>query len=513
MAAVMDDVRTGFDSLAGAVEGAAQARPECVAIVEKDRKATWSQLRDRVAAMAADLHGRGFLPGDRVALLAGVGASNVEVAAALSWAGLVAIPLNFRLSLPELTQAVRTAAATAVLYEPAYRDQAESIAQMQEDILAIDMSDLSTNGEAAARHVWQPGELALILFTGGTTGAPKGVMHSADALMVQGRNVQNCLSYDADTVALHSQPAFHIAGVNQLTALTLAAARIVFRADAGPPAVYQEIAANGVNSIGAVPTTLAMLLASPDRDDALLARLQSVVYGAAPISEKLLRDVRAAMPQARLCQLYGLTESGPISALLPEHHMLDDPDILRSAGKPRSHVEVRIAGPDGAPAGPDVVGEVMLRGHGVTSGYWQDAERTGELFTDGWMHTGDAGFIDGRGFLTIVDRYKDMIVTGGENVYSGEVENIIAAFPGVAACAVYGVPDDFWGEIVTAAVVAKPGAQIDPDAVIAHCRAHIAGYKCPKAITVRDTPLPLSTLGKVLKHVLRAEAIAARQAA
>lgn len=260
-----------------------------------------------------------------------------------------------------------------------------------------------------------------------------------------------------------------------------------------------------MNSIGAVPTTLGLLLDFDGRDDSLLKRIRSIVYGAAPISETLLSRALDAMPNARFTQFYGQTETGAVTALLPTYHVLEGPKAgkLRTVGRPRPHLEIAIGNDEGALLPTGSVGEILIRGRGLTPGYWRAPEETARLYVNGWLRTGDAGTIDEDGFVSIVDRYKDMIVTGGENVFSIEVENVLSTHPDVVQCAVYGVPDERWGEIVEAAVVPRAGAVISAADLIAFSRQHIARYKTPKSIRFHPEGLPLNGLGKVLKHVLR----------
>lgn len=497
------------DSLAGWLEHRANSGPERQAFLNGRASKTWSRVAENVARRAAALAALGIRPGDRVATLACLSEDHVEFTMALSWVGVTAVPLNTRLSAAEVFDILGRASVVALAFDESFSAQARIAAEAIGIGQCIEISGDIPEIARVDRHRWRAADLAAILFTGGTTGLPKGVMLSASALLIQGQTVLNALSYDEDTVVLQAQPIFHIAGVNQLYASTMAGATLVFRADSGPVATYEEIARNNVNSIGAVPTTLAILIDHASRDDALLARIRSVVYGAAPISTALLKRVAAAMPNAKLCQLYGQTETGPISALLPQHHDIEGAwgNKLDTAGPPRPHYRLRTTDEVGADVPAGMPGEVVVKGAGVTDGYWRDPERTSELFRDGWLRTGDAGILDADGFIRIVDRYKDMIVTGGENVFSGEVENTLALHPAVAACAVFGVPDDFWGETVRAAVVLAPGAKTTDQELIAFCKERIAGYKCPKAIDIRTVPLPLSALGKVLKHALRAEAV------
>ncbi len=263
-----------------------------------------------------------------------------------------------------------------------------------------------------------------------------------------------------------------------------------------------------------VPTMVRTLLDQPDLAAYDLSSLQYITYGAAPMAEAMLREAIRALPKVRFVQSYGMTETSPIATLLGWR----DHDIsaganprLRSAGKAALLADIRIADPaSGADMPLGERGEVTVRGPMVMRGYWRQPEATAKAVRNGWMHTGDIGYLDADGYLYVVDRLKDVIISGGENIYSQEVENIIHLHPAVKDCAVFGLPDPKWGEIVHAVVVPKPGCTVTPEEIIAHCRASIASYKCPKTVQIRLIALPLSGTNKVLKAQLRNELIARR---
>jgi len=228
------------------------------------------------------------------------------------------------------------------------------------------------------------------------------------------------------------------------------------------------------------------------------------LYGAAPIDDALLLQALQALPGVRFCQVYGMTELSPVITALPAscHAAEAPPHLRRSAGRPVPIAEVRIVDNLGRPVPTGTVGEIAARGPMVMAGYWNKPEQTAEVLRDGWMHTGDGGYMDEQGYVYVVDRLKDMIVTGGENVYSAEVENAITQLPQVSMCAVIGVPDDQWGERVHAVVVLRAGQALTAEELIAHCKSEIAGYKCPRSLEFR-TEIPLSPAGKMLKYQLR----------
>jgi long-chain acyl-CoA synthetase len=230
-----------------------------------------------------------------------------------------------------------------------------------------------------------------------------------------------------------------------------------------------------------------------------------ITYGASPMPETLLREAMAKFPKVHFSQVYGMTELSPAATMLrPEDHRQGPTHRLRSAGKPVTGVELRVVDSDDHTRPTGEVGEIVVRGPNVMKGYWRQPEQTKQALRNGWMHTGDAGYLDADGYLYVVDRTKDMIVSGGENVYSAEVENAVGQHPAVKQCAVIGVPSDRWGEAVHAVVVLREGQSVDPEEIIGHCRTLIAGYKCPRTVEIRREELPLSAVGKVDKVALRA---------
>lgn len=255
-----------------------------------------------------------------------------------------------------------------------------------------------------------------------------------------------------------------------------------------------------------VPTMLTMILQFPDFADYDLSSLQRITYGAAPMPEALLRRAMQRFPNVAFSQSYGMTELSPMATCLrPEDHRLNGTTKrLRSAGSRVPDVDVRIVDPNDEPVAADVVGEIVVRGPPVMRGYWRQPVLTATALRGGWMHTGDVGYFDSDGYLYVVDRVKDMIVSGGENVYSTEVENAIASHPDVAQCAVIGIPDEKWGEAVHAIVVPRPGSRVDTGLLDQHCRGLIAAYKCPRSMEIRAEQLPLSSVNKIDKAVLRA---------
>jgi acyl-CoA synthetase (AMP-forming)/AMP-acid ligase II len=345
------------------------------------------------------------------------------------------------------------------------------------------------------------------MYTGGTTGAPKGVMLTHGALKFNALACSAHGSYFANDLYLHAAPMFHIADNANSGAASLFGAGHIFIPAFDPALVMNTIAEHKVTCTVLVPTMIGMVLDHPEFEREKLSSLRRLIYGASPMPEALLRRLLEVFPEMELVQGYGMTEMGPLISILPsEDHTLtgEHTKRLKSAGRPAAGVDVKICGEDGVEVKQGEVGEIVINSPGHMLGYWNKEEATAEVLKDDWVFSGDCGYFDEDGFLYIVDRKKDMIVTGGENVYSAEVENAISLHPDVAGVAVIGVPSDKWGEIVHAIVIPKPGSNVSEESIVEHTRKLVANYKIPREISFREEPFPLSGAGKVLKKDLRA---------
>jgi long-chain acyl-CoA synthetase len=312
---------------------------------------------------------------------------------------------------------------------------------------------------------------------------------------------------DENARVLISGPLFHVGSTGICLPALMAASSIVLLPRFEPGRVIQTIERYRITNMTAVPTMLRMLLDHPQAKRRDLSSLRTVTFGGAPMPGALLSELLALAPGTRFLHCYGMTETTASCTTLPGHYVMPEGRHLGKAlsiGRAMLGHDIAILDPEDCELVPGLVGEIVVRGPTVTAGYWRKPELSAATLRGGWLHTGDAGYLDEDGFLFIVDRLKDMIITGGENVYSREVEDVVYAFPGVAQCAVIGVPDERWGERVHAIVAPSPGRSLDPEALIAHCRAHIAGYKCPRSVDVRSDPLPLSGANKIDKASLRA---------
>ncbi|MDM0109701.1 long-chain-fatty-acid--CoA ligase [Variovorax sp. J22R24] len=498
---------------------AVQQKPDRIAVRFGSRSRTFRELAERVARLAGALQKLGMSEGDRVGMLALNSDRYLEYQMAVPWGGGVLNPCNIRWSVAEILYALNDSGSTILLVDDTFRSMIESLrkdaATLREVIYCGDgptpagmlnyevLVDSTQPVPDAARR---GEELAGIFYTGGTTGFPKGVMLSHTNICSSGLALHCEGVADDDGRYLHAAPMFHLADIGISQPHWIQGNTHAVIPAFAPELVLDTIERERITSVLLVPTMIQMMVDHPamkkPRD---LSSLKTIVYGASPISEAMLERAMAVLPGVRFVQAYGMTELSPVATLnpawahMPEHRHRGK---LRAAGRACLCCEVRIVDPEGHEVPRGTVGEVAVRGPNVMQGYWNKPEQTAAAVRGGWMHTGDGGYMDEDGFIFIVDRLKDMIISGGENIYSAEVENALSQHSAVAASAVIGIPSAEWGEAVHAVVVAKPGASASPEELIAHCKALIAGYKCPRSVELRDA-LPLSGAGKVLKTELR----------
>jgi acyl-CoA synthetase (AMP-forming)/AMP-acid ligase II len=503
--------------LTQALHRAVRQTPDLPATIFGDRVRTWARSADRVARLAAGLREVGVQTGDRVAMLALNSDRYHEYLFAVPWAGAVVTPINIRWSPTEIAYALGDSGSAVLLVDDAFVPMLPTLRGLCRGLRTVIHcgDDPAPEGTLSfevlvAGHDPAPdahrggGDLAGIFYTGGTTAHPKGVMLSHANLLVStlGSSATGGGFVVPDGRFLHAAPMFHLAAIAAWMGRGVAGGTHVIVPMFTPAAVVEAIQRHAVTEVLLVPTMLQMLVAHLEEHPADLSGVRHLIYGASPISEALLGRAEKHFPSAGFTQAYGMTELSPIATLLtPADHA--DPVLRRSAGRAAVCAEVRIVDPDDVEVPRGTVGEVAVRGGQVMLGYWNRPEETATALRGGWMHTEDAGRMDDQGYVYIVDRIKDMIVTGGENVYSAEVENVLAVHPAVVACAVIGVPDDEWGERVHAVVVPAPGATVTVEDLREHCTGRMAGYKAPRSVDVVDA-LPVSPTGKVLKRELRA---------
>jgi len=489
-----------------------------LATVFQDRRRNWGEIGERVARLASGFHSLGIAEGDRVALLMLNSDRYLELYLATAWAGAVVVPLNIRWSALENEDALRDCRAKILVVDDAFAAAGVGLAQKLPGLKLVFAGDgeapsgmenyeaLITRSAPVPDAMRKSEELAGIFYTGGTTGRSKGVMLSHRNLMANALNALGEGMFPASSVYLHAAPMFHLANGAAMYSLLLSGGTNVIIQSFSPEGVMAAVQKERITDVLLVPTMIQMLVDHPALPSYDLSSLQKISYGASPISEAVLDRTLAALPNVQLTQAYGMTELSPIATLLHWKDHIGDGRAKgrhRGAGRATLGCEVRIVDADDKPVPPGTVGEITVRGDVVMMGYWERPEETARAVIDGWMHTGDGGYMDEDGFIYVVDRVKDMIISGGENVYSMEVENAIAKHPAVAQCAVIGIPSAQWGEQVHAVVVRKSGATLSDEELIAFCKTLIAGYKCPRSADISETPLPLSGAGKILKRELR----------
>jgi long-chain acyl-CoA synthetase len=484
---------------------------ERVAVRAGGRSLTYAQLAERVGALDAALDGLGIPPDARIGYLGANSLAHVEAWLGVPVTGRVLTSLNLRLALDELAFMVSDAEVEVLIADEerlevarALRDRCRSLRLLvcdgSETHGAVPYEELVAGPRAEPRGL-ESGTLAAISYTGGTTGRAKGVMLSHGNLLANAQHNLVATGHRAEQRWLHVCPMFHVAGIANLLACTWVGAEQVVLPRFDAAAVLETIEREHITHTVLVPTMLAMLLDAPGASEADLSSLRHVQYAASPISAELQRRVLERLPDCDIAQFYGMTEAAPtVTHLTPEDHRRGG-ERLRSVGAPVPGVEVEVRAPTGDRLPPGETGELYVGGPNVMLGYWRRPRETAEALDGGWYRSGDAVYADDHGYLYLVDRLKDMIVTGGENVYSLEIEAVLLRHPAVAEAAVFAVPDERWGEAVHAVVV--PAAEVTPEALLDHCREHVGGFKLPREIELRDEPLPKSGPGKVLKTVLR----------
>ena len=484
--------------------------PDKVAVVDlfSERRFTYAQFDARISRLAAHLRDRLTIArGDRVAVLALNTTDTLEVQFACGRLGAVFLPLNTRLTVPELQFIVGDAAPKVMVHDTDLAEIARTVAKLcnVESAIALGPGGSYESAIAAAKPLASCEDLTLndistIMYTSGTTGQPKG------AIITHGMTFWNCVNLGGpayispSSVLLTVLPLFHTGGLNCYTNPVLHAGGTVLIMRAFDPGLTLKLISDpvqGINVFFGVPSIYQFMAQHPSFETADFSRLIIGGVGGAPMPVPLLNVFEAH--GVALQQGYGMTETSP--AVLA----LDRGDAVRkagSSGKPVLHTEVRIVRPDGTDAAVGELGELWVKGPNVTPGYWNRPEANRTSFTDGWLHTGDATRIDEDGFYYIIDRWKDMYISGGENVYPAEVENVLHQITAIAEAAVIGVPDPQWGEVGMAIVALKPGQSLSEAQILKHCAANLARFKCPRLIRFVDA-LPRNATGKIHKPTLR----------
>jgi long-chain acyl-CoA synthetase len=497
---------------------AVQVNSAGIATIDGDRQQTWRQFAERVARLAGGLQSLGLQTDSRISVLAFNSDYYLECFFAVVWAGGIIVPLNVRLAPPELAFMLNDADVEILVVDTTFMAMLPDLLPNVESIKHVILMGDGDAPEGVLRHediladpIPDSGrgtdDTVGIFYTGGTTGLPKGVMLTHTNLVSNAMTALLNIYDDEPWTYLHSAPMFHIADAQWMVGVTMMAGTHVFMPKFVPEEMLKNIEKYKVTHCALVPTMLNMLVNLPNFDQFDLSTLRGMNYGGSPMPPALVVRFRKALPTCQLFQGFGQTETSPnVSMLLDKYHDPDGPyaDKIAAAGQPMFTVEIKIVDEDDNELPAGQVGEIAVRGPNTMKGYWNKPEETAHTLRHGWLHMGDMGYLDEDGFLYVVDRAKDMIITGGENVYSTEVEGALYQHDAVISCAVIGIPDEKWGEAIHAFVVLRQGETVTEQELIEHCRKLIAGYKCPRSYDIRHEPLPMSSTGKILKRELRA---------
>jgi long-chain acyl-CoA synthetase len=505
-----------------ALQRALAQRPRCTAVIDGDVRFTYAHLGNRVGALCGGLAGLGIVPGDVVAVLSLNSHRHLECWLGIPRSGAVLNDLNFRLATAELAFIVEDSRSVALIVDDAnlevgreLRGRCKTLRHLiyaggpdaPQDTVAYE--SLLAGAPVPAADLAES-DLAGIFYTGGTTGLPKGAMLTHGNLLANAKHGLIGLGYREDDRFLHAAPMFHLADGGATYALTWLGATHVIVPAFEPELVARTIEEQRITMGVLVPTMINTLVNDPATAQHDLSSLRRIIYGASPMPADVQRRA-IELAGCEWVQAYGMTEASPLVTVcdgVDQRAALagEEPHAtrLRSAGRPVVGVQAEVRREDGSRCQPGDPGEVWVRGPNVMVGYWNRPEETAAAFdAEGWYRSGDAAYADADGYIFIVDRVKDMIISGGENVYCAEVENTLHAHPDVLEAAVFGVPDPRWGEHVHAVIVPRPGCEPCEDALTEHCRLLIAGYKLPRSFEFYTEPLPKSGAGKILKRRLR----------
>jgi fatty-acyl-CoA synthase len=494
-----------------------------LAIVDGDTRLTFAELDDQVERLAAGIAANGLRPGDRLVLLSRNCWQFGALAFAAARVGVVLVPVNYRLGADEVAYILRDCQAAGFICEDGFLPVANGAlesAGLQGAVRAFIPLAPDSGRPGAAASGWDDldvwflpegtsapsvdvgdDDLIRIMYTSGTESRPKGAMLSSRSLMWQYVSCIVTGGMENDDIEVHAMPLYHIAQLDNflITDVYIGASSIIVRSP-DPVELMEVIERERVTNIFCPPTTWISLLRHPRFDDSDLSSLRKGYYGASPMPLEVFAEMGRRLPRLRFWNFYGQTELASLATCLGPEDQVSHPG---SAGRPALNVDTRVVDERNEGVAPGVVGEIVHRSPQIALGYYRNEAATAAAFAGGWFHSGDLGFFDEDGYLYVVDRKKDMIKSGGENVATREVEEVIYAHPGVAEAAVFGMPHPTWIEAVTAVVVLRAGVSIAPEDVIAHCRARLAGYKTPKSVFIVDE-LPKNPSGKILKRDLRA---------
>ena len=482
---------------------AARYFPERTALGANGTRSTFRELHARVGRIAAALTKHGFKAGDRLAILLPNEPDYIQVVYACAWLGVTAVPLNTRLSVKEIDGILTDAQPHGLIRHSSLPVPTVPVSWQ----LVLDQDPLDVQSDSIPDPIYDPDAILALIYTSGTTGRPKGVEMRHSNILENVYHTNFWFPLEEGAVHLHAAPIFHIADFPFMFGAPAFGACQVTIPKFNPQTFCETVQRERVTHTVLVPTMINMLTQSPELEKYDLTTLRHLGYGGSPMAPELVHRTRQVLPKVKLVQVYGLSEAGFLTGLLDDEHTEDN---LTSCGRPCLGIDVRVVDPTGKEVETGKTGELVARGANIMHGYWNNPDETNGAFRNGFFRTGDVGYQDANGYFYILDRLKDMIVTGGENVYSGEVEAVIYTHPAVREVAVFGIPDPKWGEIVKACVVLKPGKTLTAEELIAYCRRSLANFKVPRSIQFSDTELPKGGSGKILKRVLR-DAAWARQ--
>ena len=510
------------------VRRAMQHRGNELGLIDGATQLTWNQLGDRIARLGGFFGSLGTKAGDRVVVVSQSSQQYIEAYFAAPWIGAAIVPANVRLSEVELSKLLLSAAPKVIIFDACYASLVLGAAKAVPETKLVyvtsasqpdgieehysldnnyfDYEDGIQNSKPVAASGCDGDDMAAIFYTGGTTGDAKGVMLSHHNILFNALATIPYLKTSNRTVQLHAGPLFHTGAGQRVFTATVAAATHVVLPKFSPSAFCQAVEEHRATAVMLVPTMLQMILDFPDREKYDLSSLRHISYGGAPMPTRLLERLMASLNWCHFSHSYGMTELSPVATALTdrEHRTsrLDGPK-LGSIGRSALTTEVIIADGDGIEVARGQAGEIIVRGPNVMLGYWRRPDLTSEVLKNGWMHTGDIGVMDDAGYVTLLDRKKDMIISGGENVFSAEVEEILQRMESVDKCAVVGLPDPKWGERVHAVIISKDAVAPTLQDLQDHCRLFLAAYKIPRSYTVDLEELPLSAANKIDKKQLR----------
>ncbi len=482
----------------------ARRTPDATAIIYGETRLGYRMLQNRIEKTAGLLAARGLGAGDIVAVVMKNSAAFIELAFATSHIGAVFLPVNYRLAAEEVSYITGHAGAKVVFADTEFSTLVAGLL----DVILVDTAAQSDStrlaGDAvpAPMHVRGSDDLFRLMYTSGTTDRPKGVMHTYSNFYWKNADHVIALGLTAEDRLLVTGPLYHVGAFDLpgIAVLWVGGALCIHR-DFDPVSAIRSIQQEKLTSAWLAPVMMSSILAHPERGGYDVSSIKWVIGGGERTPEPRIREFSGYFTRARYIDGYGLTESCSGDTLMEAGREIEK---IGSVGRALAHVEVEIRDAMGAAVPPGENGEICLRGPKVTRGYWKDPEKTRASFFGDWFRTGDIGHLDEEGFLYLTDRKKDMIISGGENIASSEVERVIYQLAAVREAAVVGVPDDRWGEKPVAVVVLRDGADLDLATLVAHCRAQLAGFKVPKDLLIRDQ-LPRNPSGKILKRVLREE--------